>query len=292
MLLLTVGSTLAMEMDMNKLWIGAAVALMTTSAYAGETFHVGIKGGTARIEVPRNCRQLSCLNLSYRDRDGKEYTESEIRSLMNKRGKGGKSDDDKVTDAPVASPFTAQTAAATAPAAADPSPTRVADAAPAEPAPNAEETSDRKADATPADAPAAAPTTTTDATAPKTEPTKLAKSDGTGPIGEWLVEDGTGQIRIEPCGTNLCGYVSHGKDEGALDSKNPDPSLRHRPIIGMPVLIDMRPDKSRWSGKIYSAKDGRTYMSHIEMRNANTLRVEGCAFGGMFCGGQNWKRVL
>ena len=40
------------------------------------------------------------------------------------------------------------------------------------------------------------------------------------------------------------------------------------------------------------ATDGRTYMSHIEMHNANTLRVEGCAFGGMFCGGQNWKRVL
>jgi uncharacterized protein (DUF2147 family) len=82
------------------------------------------------------------------------------------------------------------------------------------------------------------------------------------------------------------------KDETATDSRNPDPALRHRPLIGMPVLIDMTPDNNRWSGKIYNSKDGRTYKSHIEMRNANTLRVEGCAFGGMFCGGQNWKRVL
>src|ERR1700739_2351743 len=128
-----------MEMDMNKLWIGAALALMTTTAHAGETFHVGIKGGTARIEIPRNCRQLSCLNLSYKDHEGNEYTESDIRNLMNKRGKA---DDDKVTDAPVASPFATQPQAASAPAVAKPSEARVADAPPAELPADVEEKSD------------------------------------------------------------------------------------------------------------------------------------------------------
>jgi uncharacterized protein (DUF2147 family) len=27
------------------------------------------------------------------------------------------------------------------------------------------------------------------------------------------------------------------------------------------------------------------------MKGTTTLRVQGCAFGGMFCGGQTWKRV-
>jgi uncharacterized protein (DUF2147 family) len=27
------------------------------------------------------------------------------------------------------------------------------------------------------------------------------------------------------------------------------------------------------------------------MKGANSLRVQGCAFGGMFCGGQIWNRV-
>jgi len=27
------------------------------------------------------------------------------------------------------------------------------------------------------------------------------------------------------------------------------------------------------------------------MKGADTLRVQGCAFGGMFCGGQTWSRV-
>jgi len=27
------------------------------------------------------------------------------------------------------------------------------------------------------------------------------------------------------------------------------------------------------------------------MKGANRLRVQGCAFGGLFCGGQTWNRV-
>jgi hypothetical protein len=34
---------------MRKLWIGATLALMTTSAHA-EVFNFGVNGGTARIE--------------------------------------------------------------------------------------------------------------------------------------------------------------------------------------------------------------------------------------------------
>jgi uncharacterized protein (DUF2147 family) len=29
----------------------------------------------------------------------------------------------------------------------------------------------------------------------------------------------------------------------------------------------------------------------MAMKGTNSLRVQGCAFGGMFCGGQTWKRV-
>jgi uncharacterized protein (DUF2147 family) len=27
------------------------------------------------------------------------------------------------------------------------------------------------------------------------------------------------------------------------------------------------------------------------LKGTDTLRVQGCAFGGMFCGGQTWTRV-
>lgn len=325
---------------MKQIWIGAAaVALMTTSAHAGQVFEFGINGGTGRIEIPKNCHDFSCLNLSFTDESGKSHTTKDLKNVLkNFDDKGGDDSDDKVTDAPVASPFASHPRASTAPtsdtpAVAKPSagttktPAAATSKRPARPAATSEEPAQptapseepaRQADApaksseearssddspphaaetAPASAPVAAAKPAVapapEAVATRAEPPAqaAAKAAATGPIGEWLVEDGSAQIRIEECGGNLCGYVSHAKDETATDSKNPNPALRKRRVIGMPVLIDMKPGKNRWEGKIYNAKDGSIYSAHIEMRNGNTLRVEGCAFGGLFCGGQNWKRV-
>jgi len=54
----------------------------------------------------------------------------------------------------------------------------------------------------------------------------------------------------------------------------------------------MRPGKdSKWSGRILDPNTGSTYDSTIAMKGTDTLSVQGCAFGGMFCGGQTWTRV-
>lgn len=37
---------------MRKLWIAAALALVTTSSHADEVFRFAIRGGSARIAVP------------------------------------------------------------------------------------------------------------------------------------------------------------------------------------------------------------------------------------------------
>ena len=49
-------------------------------------------------------------------------------------------------------------------------------------------------------------------------------------------------------------------------------------------------DKDKWSGRIFDPNSGSTYDSTIALKNTDTLRVQGCAFGGMFCGGQTWTR--
>jgi uncharacterized protein (DUF2147 family) len=116
-------------------------------------------------------------------------------------------------------------------------------------------------------------------------------SDPKSPIGEWITEDGEGHVRIRACGQALCGVVSVA-DPNETDRHNPDASKRNRPVLGMPVLIDMKSQTgSRWAGQIYNAKNGKTYNSNITLKNPNVLRVEGCVLGGLFCGGQDWTRA-
>jgi uncharacterized protein (DUF2147 family) len=118
--------------------------------------------------------------------------------------------------------------------------------------------------------------------------TAAAAQDG--PTGAWMVKDRTAIVRIVDCGGQYWGVVAWEKTPG-LDKNNPNPALRSRPTLGMPVLLDMRPDgRGRWSGRIYNAEDGQTYDSHVELTGADTLRVEGCALG-FLCGGETWSRT-
>jgi uncharacterized protein (DUF2147 family) len=111
------------------------------------------------------------------------------------------------------------------------------------------------------------------------------------PTGDWRVEDGSAVIRIDNCGGALWGVVAWEKEPGR-DNRNPNPTLRGRPTLGSPVLLNMRASsQARWDGQIYNAQNGQTYKAHVRMVGDNTLRVEGCVMGGVFCGGQRWTRV-
>jgi uncharacterized protein (DUF2147 family) len=106
-------------------------------------------------------------------------------------------------------------------------------------------------------------------------PTSTAQSSNS-PLGLWLTEEKEGKVRIEQCGANLCGY--------SVDKKSNQ--------NGEQVLINMKAGKdAKWSGRIFDPNTGSTYESTIALKGPDSLRVQGCAFGGMFCGGQTWSRV-
>jgi uncharacterized protein (DUF2147 family) len=110
------------------------------------------------------------------------------------------------------------------------------------------------------------------AAAASTSPAQPSSS----PLGLWLTEEKEGKVRIEQCGANLCGY--------SVDKKSNQ--------NGEQVLINMKAGKdAKWSGRIFDPNTGSTYESTIAMKGTDSLRVQGCAFGGMFCGGQTWSRV-
>jgi uncharacterized protein (DUF2147 family) len=111
------------------------------------------------------------------------------------------------------------------------------------------------------------------------------------PTGEWMVEKGYAKVRIESCGNSLWGAVSWEQTPG-VDSKNPDPSKRTRPTLGMPVLLDMKPvEPNKWVGQIYNSENGQTYSSNISIGSSpDILLVRGCVLG-FLCGGEDWTRV-
>jgi len=110
------------------------------------------------------------------------------------------------------------------------------------------------------------------------------------PTGEWLVAKQLARIKIVDCDGRLWGVVTWEAAAG-IDSKNPDPGLRTRPTLGMPILLGMQQSKAnRWDGQIYNSQDGHTYSANISLVDPITLRVQGC-FLGFLCGGENWTRV-
>jgi uncharacterized protein (DUF2147 family) len=260
---------------MNKLTVAAtALFLASTAAHAGgNTISFQIEGQHIRIETPRNCASLNCVTIVAPGLSDKPIKLNNI----NLKGFGGSKDDDAdTTPAPA-------TAAQPAPAPVQQQPVQqapvqatvpaapsVAPAAPASTvaaAPSVDTTTQPAPAAAPA--PVAAPAAVAPAPAPApvaAAPVALANS----PIGIWATEEGKGNVRVEQCGANLCGYAEKTNER---------------------ILINMKPEGSKWSGRIRDPNSGRNYDSTIAMKGPNTMRVQGCAFGGMFCGGQTWKRV-
>ena len=249
---------------MNKLTVIAALLMATTAAHAGNSVSFEIEGHKVRIEVPRNCDSLSCLQIS-------------APSLSGSGSKSRRFDDnDDVAanqDQPAPKSVPAPAVQAAAP--------QVQAVAPAVATPRAPVASAPTAAVAPApalvsnDAPAPAVVATTSPAPVKNEPAASAApvasaATPTTPVGIWNTEENKGRVRVEPCGANLCGYAEN---------------------TGEKILINMKPSDTKWTGRIHDPDSGRNYDSTITMKGPNALRVQGCAFGGLFCGGQIWTRA-
>ena len=238
---------------MKKLYVLAALLMLTTSAQAGNSISFQIEGHKIRIQAPKGCDSLSCIQISAPSLSG-----SSFGGFKGFKSKSSSDDADVAerSDTPAATPAPAPAPAvqATAPQPAAPVASNAPVASPAPAAPTSVATA------------SPAPSAASDTSAPAAAPAPASTS----PLGVWATEENKGNVRIEPCGDRLCGYAVK---------------------TGEKILINMKPQNSKWIGKIHDPDSGRNYDSTIAMKGSNALRVQGCAFGGMFCGGQTWKRV-
>lgn len=84
-----------------------------------------------------------------------------------------------------------------------------------------------------------------------------------GPEGRWIAAEEDAVVEIAPCGDALCGTV-------VAILSNPDEDAGK----GAKILIDFEAAGSgTWSGTAWSRKKNKRYDCHIEMLDANRLKL-------------------
>ncbi len=118
------------------------------------------------------------------------------------------------------------------------------------------------------------------------------------PLGTWYTADKDSQVRITNCGGGLCGNlvwlktpIDPATGKPKLDKNNTDASKQSRPLLGVPIVLDMKPSGANvWSGNVYNASDGKTYTGSFTMTGENTAELKGCVMA-ILCKSQTWTRA-
>ncbi len=126
-------------------------------------------------------------------------------------------------------------------------------------------------------------------------------------LGTWVTALKT-EITIASCQTGYCGYLTtivipeerYQANKEAIDAigienltdyNNPDPALRTRTLLGMPILnLNRQISPGMFEGEIYNPEDGQNYFGRLELIDADTVRLVGCAFL-ILCQSEDWVRA-
>ena len=253
--------------------LGTLIALMAVAPAAqAASYSFSISGHRFHVEAPRNCRSASCVAIS---------TDRGIRSTQ----------DVETTPVPPPAPtpvvLPPQPACPVAPVRPSQASVVFAPSAPAPPAPVLAAATSQPVVLPPAprlEPPRIAPPQTTSldpprvaapVAAPKPVTITQHSDDKPTPLGQWESAGAKGVVRIEPCGTALCGYA-----------------LTEASSKGESVLVNMKPKSDGvWTGNIYSRSSGNTYYATMTLKTPGKLHVEACALGRFWCSRNDWARV-
>ena len=117
-------------------------------------------------------------------------------------------------------------------------------------------------------------------------------------LGQWLTAEGESKIEIVPCDSvTFCGRIVWLRDplkdgKPVVDDKNPDESLRSRPVLGVELLRGFTyAGDGVWSGgKIYDPKSGNDYSAKMTMVNDTTIDLRGYVLIPLFGRTERWRR--
>jgi len=115
----------------------------------------------------------------------------------------------------------------------------------------------------------------------------ISPSAAENPTGVWAMSNGKVTVRVSNCSGNLCAKIvglaepiSKIDGKPKIDRETPDPAKRKRPLMGLSILIGMKPaGDGLWKGAIYNPDDGNTYSATVRHDGGKTMKVKGCVAG-------------
>lgn len=117
-------------------------------------------------------------------------------------------------------------------------------------------------------------------------------------LGKWVNSTGEAHVDITKRADKYFGkivWIKEPKDEKGnvkTDAKNPEASLKSRPILGLEILKDFVFDDGKWTdGKIYDPKSGKTYSCNMTMKGNDVLNMRGYIGISLIGRSETWKRV-
>ena len=117
-------------------------------------------------------------------------------------------------------------------------------------------------------------------------------------VGKWLSATSEGQIEIYKRGDKYFGKLSWIKEPNdekgkpKVDAKNPNPSLKTKPILGLEILKDFIFEDGKWTdGTIYDPQTGKTYSCNLTLKENGQLNIRGYIGISLIGRSETWKRV-
>jgi uncharacterized protein (DUF2147 family) len=130
-------------------------------------------------------------------------------------------------------------------------------------------------------------------------PSLAASSDPTGFWTKQEASDYPAKMEIRKCGKRqLCAKIiwlqvsTDSKGKALHDVRNEDPSMRDRPILGLPIFNGLSPaGPGAWTGDIYNPEDGHVYSDiKLTLVSHSEIVIRGCK-AWFLCGEKIWTRT-
>ncbi|MGI9200847.1 MAG: DUF2147 domain-containing protein [Woeseiaceae bacterium] len=124
----------------------------------------------------------------------------------------------------------------------------------------------------------------------------IVSADTSAVEGRWLTQEGDGWIRIALVGDSLQGAIAGAPpgspSEREFDDRNPNPTLRNRPLDGLVIMtgFEFAGDGHWKNGTVYDPNSGKTYKCSITLIDDNTLKLRGYIGISLFGRSETWTR--